>query len=117
MLCVVGGSATGRFLNKSVKQDEEILTLAAAGGCDGVVYGRHSPSSWNCRNDVVFKKVGNTNFLLVFIKATHWIRDWSYLLPVDQRALMDYGCTRLERVARDLYNLGGWRLFRRLQDA
>ena len=70
MLCVVGGSATGRFLNKSVKQDEEILTLAAAGGCDGVVYGRHSPSSWNCRNDVVFNKVGNTNFLQVFIKAT-----------------------------------------------
>ena len=60
---------------------------------------------WNCRNDVVFNKVGNTNFLQVFLRATHWIREWSYLLPADQRAPMDSGCTRLERVARDIYNL------------
>ena len=72
---------------------------------------------WNCRNDVVFNKAGNTNFLQVFLRATHWIHEWSYLLPVDQREPMESGCTRLEKVAWDIYNLGGWWLSRRLQDA
>jgi hypothetical protein len=48
---------------------------------------------------------------------THWIHEWSYLLPEPQRAHMDSGCTRLETVAQDIYNQGGWQLTRRLQHA
>jgi hypothetical protein len=29
---------------------------------------------------------------------------WSYLQPVEDRQAMDFGCSRLEMVARDLYN-------------
>lgn len=45
----------------------------------------------------------------VIYRATHWIRLWSYLLPVDQRELLDTGCNRLEMVTRDIFSRGGWR--------
>jgi hypothetical protein len=72
---------------------------------------------WNCRNDMVFNKIGTAHFLQVIRMATHWTREWSYLLPEAQRAPMDSGCIRLEMVARAIYNQGGWRLFKRLHDA
>ena len=64
---------------------------------------------WNCKNDLVSNKVVHANFLQVIRMATHWIREWSLLLPVGQRTLMDSGCTRLEMVARATYSLAGWR--------
>ena len=72
---------------------------------------------WNCRNDMVFNKVGTAHFLQVIRMATFWIREWSYLLPEVRQAHMDFGCNRLETVAWDIYNQGGWRLTRRLHDA
>jgi hypothetical protein len=72
---------------------------------------------WNCRNDMVFNKSTNSHFLQVIRMITHWIHEWSYLLPESQRAHMDSGCTRLETVAQDIYNQGGWQLTRRLQRA
>jgi hypothetical protein len=72
---------------------------------------------WNCRNDLVFNKKGTAHFLQVIRMATHWTRDWSYLLSEVQRAPIDIGCSRLETVAQDIFNLGGWRLSKRIQDA
>jgi hypothetical protein len=72
---------------------------------------------WNCRNDLVFNKKGTAHFLQVIRMAIHWTRDWSYLLPEAQRAPMVTGCSRLETVARDIFNLGDWRLSKRIQDA
>jgi hypothetical protein len=72
---------------------------------------------WNCRNDLVFNKDRNAHFLQVIRMVTHWIHEWSYLLSETQRAHIDFGCNRLETVARDIYNQGGWRLSRRINDA
>jgi hypothetical protein len=72
---------------------------------------------WNYRNDLIFNKGPNAHFLQVIRMVTHWIHEWSYLLPEAQHAHMDSGCNRLETVARDIYNQGGWRLSRRINDA
>jgi hypothetical protein len=72
---------------------------------------------WNCRNDIVFNRSSNAKFLQVIRMVTHWIHEWSYLLPEAQRAHMDSGCSRLETVARDIYNQGGWQPTKRLQHA
>jgi hypothetical protein len=45
--------------------------------------------------------------LQVIPMATHWIRMWSYLQPVELRDAMDSGCNYLETVARDLFNQYG----------
>jgi hypothetical protein len=72
---------------------------------------------WNCRNDVVFNKTSSPNFMQVIYRATYWIHMWSYLLPVDQREHMDFGCTRLMAVVRAIFNQGGWSRPIRIQDA
>ena len=72
---------------------------------------------WNCRNDVVFNKSVNTNFLQVLHRVAYWINMWSFLLPVDQRGSMDTGCTRPMAVVRPIYNQGGCQLSNRLKDA
>jgi hypothetical protein len=59
------------------------------------------------------QKKGTAYFLQVIRMATHWIHEWAFLLPEEQRVHMD--C--LETVAQDIFNQGGWRLFKRLQDA
>jgi hypothetical protein len=72
---------------------------------------------WNCRNDVIFNKASNAQFLQVIHKVTSWINAWSLLLPEDQRAHMDTGCSRLMAVVRAIFNQDGWRLSNRIQDA
>jgi hypothetical protein len=72
---------------------------------------------WNCRNDVIFNKSTNAQFLQVVNKATYWLNAWSLLLPEGQRAYMDTGCSRLMAVVRAIFNQGGWRLSNRIQDA
>jgi hypothetical protein len=72
---------------------------------------------WNCQNDVVFNKRTHANFLKVIRMVTHWIHEWSYLQPESRRAHMDIGCNQLEMVALAIYNQGGWRLTRRIQDS
>ena len=71
---------------------------------------------WNCRNDIVFNKTGVVHFLQVVYKASYCINLWSLLLPLEQRALMDSGCTRLMAVVRAIFNRGGWCHARRLED-
>ena len=65
---------------------------------------------WNVRNDFVFNKPRASSFLQVIPLATHWIHTWSYLQPAERQQAMDFGCSRLETVARDLYSRCGWRL-------
>jgi hypothetical protein len=65
----------------------------------------------------VFNKSTNAHFLQVIRTVTHLIHEWSYLLSEAQRAHMDSGCIRLETVAQAIYNQGGWRLSKRIQDA
>jgi hypothetical protein len=62
---------------------------------------------WNCRNDMVFNKIGTAHFLQVIYMATHRTREWSYLLSEAQWAPMNSRCSRLEMVARAIYNQGG----------
>ena len=62
---------------------------------------------WNCRNDVVFNKSVNANFLQVMDRATYWINLWSFLLLVDQQDSMDIRFTRLMAVVRAIFNQGG----------
>jgi hypothetical protein len=71
---------------------------------------------WNCRNDIVFNGAGSSQFLQAIHRTTYWINMWSHLLPEDQRAHMDSGCTRLMAVVRAIFNQGGWRHINRLQD-
>ena len=71
-------------------------------------------SIWNCRNDVVFNKQKNVHFLQVVNKAVYSIQMWSFLLPADQRGLMDTGCARLMAVVRAIYSRAGWLNARRL---
>ena len=69
---------------------------------------------WNIRNDHVFNKQTSTSFLQVIHLVTHWIRTWSYLQPVELRQVMDSGCSTLEMVAKELYNLCGWHIHKRI---
>ena len=69
---------------------------------------------WNSRNDVVFNKQTNIHFLQVVNKAVYSIQTWSFLLPADQRGLMDTGCARLMAVVRAIYSRAGWLNARRL---
>jgi hypothetical protein len=69
---------------------------------------------WHVRNDFIFNGSKFPTFLQVIPLATHWIRMWSFLRPVEQRRDMDTGCNRLATVARDIYSRFGWRSDRRL---
>jgi hypothetical protein len=69
---------------------------------------------WNMRNDTVFNKPTKQPFLQVLPMVIHWIRTWSYLQSEEQRDVMEYGCNRLETVARDFFSRCGWRLDHRI---
>jgi hypothetical protein len=64
---------------------------------------------WNTRNDYIFNKQNKSSFLQVIPRAVHWIRMWSFLQPKEQRQDLASGCSRLEMVARDLFNQCSWR--------
>jgi hypothetical protein len=72
---------------------------------------------WNCRNEVVFNRSANPNFLQVIHRAASLIHLWSYLLPVEQREPLATGCNRLMAVVRAIFNQGGWLQSRRIEDA
>jgi two-component response regulator (ARR-B family) len=63
---------------------------------------------WNFRNEVVFNKCANPNFLQVIHRAASLIHLWSYLLPIEQREPLDTGCNRLMAVVWTIFNKGGW---------
>jgi hypothetical protein len=69
---------------------------------------------WNVQNDFIFNKSKKPSFLQVIHMATHWIRMWFFLQPVEERHAMDSGSNCLETVAQDLYNQCGWRLDNRI---
>jgi hypothetical protein len=72
---------------------------------------------WNCRNDVIFHKASNAQFLQVVHKATYLSNVWSLLLPEGQREHMDTGCSFLMAVIWAIFNENGWRLSNRIKDA
>lgn len=77
-----------------------------------VIYYRHygiavMNSSWTNTN---FQ-----NFLQVIYRATNFCA-WSTLLRVEDSGFMDFGCNRLEMVARDFFNRVGWRSNDRIGD-
>jgi hypothetical protein len=71
---------------------------------------------WNCRNEVVFNRCANPNFLQVIHRAAFLIHLWSYLIPVEQRGPLDIGCNRLMAVVWAIFNQGGWLHSRRIGD-
>ena len=70
---------------------------------------------WHVRNNFIFNKRSFPSFLQVIPLASHWIRTWSFLLPVEQRQAMISGSIHLEMVAHALYNRFGWSFDRRLE--
>jgi two-component response regulator (ARR-B family) len=71
----------------------------------------------NYRNEVVFNRSANSNFLQVIQRVASLIYLWSYLLPVEQREPLATGCNRLMAVVRAIFNQGGWLQSRRIEDA
>lgn len=69
---------------------------------------------WNCRNDIIFNKKPSIHYWQVIHKALYWINSWSFLLSVEQRGLMDAGCTRMLTVVRAIFSRHGWLHSRRL---
>ena len=63
---------------------------------------------WNCRNDLVFNRTTNINFLQVIFRATALIRMWSLLTPTEARERLVTGSIRWEMVARAIFNRFGW---------
>ena len=47
-------------------------------------------------------------FEMIMILTRQEVPLLSYLQPVEKRADMDTGYSRLERVSQDLFNRGGW---------
>jgi hypothetical protein len=70
----------------------------------------------NYRNEVVFNRCVDPNFLQVMHRAASLIHLWSYLLPVEQRGPLDTGCNRLMAVVKAILNQGGWLHSRRIGD-
>ena len=68
----------------------------------------------NIRNDYIFNRAKKTSFMQFIPMATHWIGTWSYLQSMEKRGAMDFGCSRLESVASDLYSRFSWRSDRRI---
>jgi hypothetical protein len=64
---------------------------------------------WNAWNDKVLTRTRVPSLLQVIPVATHWIRTWSYLQPVEFREVITIAFNRLETVTRDLFSQFGWR--------
>jgi hypothetical protein len=74
-------------------------------------------SIWTSRNDIIFNRHKGTNFLQVILRAAQWIQLWVYMLPEDQRGIMDTGCSRLLKVTQDCYfQTTGWCHNSRIRD-
>jgi hypothetical protein len=98
----------GNCLNGVNKDDRARIRIGVSALCW---------SLWTSRNDIIFNKQTGTNFLQVIRRAAHWIQQWAYLLPEDQRETMATGCNRLLTVTHDFFFLAiGWRHTRRIQD-
>jgi hypothetical protein len=95
----------GNWLNNFDKKDVEQIRV----GVCAIVWALR-----NARNDHIFNKQKVKSFLQVILMATHWLRTWSYLQPVEQRDAMDFGCNCLKTVARDLFNQYDWLLDNRI---
>ncbi|KAI4964718.1 hypothetical protein ZWY2020_059775 [Hordeum vulgare] len=69
---------------------------------------------WNSRNDLVFNRTRDIQFLQVIYRITALIRTWSLLTPVAAREPMVTGCVRWEMVAQGIFNRFGWRHINRI---
>jgi hypothetical protein len=95
----------GNWLSNFDKKDVEQIRV----GVCAIVWALR-----NTRNDHIFNKPKAKSFLQVILIATHWLRTWSYLQPVEQRDAIDSGCNHLETVARNLFNQYDWRCDNRI---
>jgi hypothetical protein len=84
----------GNWLNGVNKKDKERIRIGVSAICWSI---------WTTRNDIVFNKQKETNFLQVILRAAHWIQLCAYLLPEEQRDIMVTGCNYLLTVTRDCY--------------
>jgi hypothetical protein len=76
----------GDWLNGIPKADKARIRIGVSALCWSI---------WTGRNNTIFNKQKDTNFLQVIRLAAHWIHLWSYLLPVGQQELIAIGCNRL----------------------
>ena len=96
----------GNWLNGVDKKTKARIRIGVSAICWSI---------WNCRNNLVFNRKTNFHVLQVIHTAVHWIQLWAFLLPSDQRQLMDTGCTRLLLVAQEFFSRQSWQHIRRLQ--
>jgi hypothetical protein len=54
--------------------------------------------------DYIFNNAKSSLFMQVIPLVAHWIRMWSFILPMEKREVLATGCNRLEKVAHDLYS-------------
>jgi hypothetical protein len=98
----------GNWLNGVEKKDKVRIRIGVSALCWSI---------WTTRNDLIFNKQKGPNLLQVIRRATHWIQQWAYLLPEDQREVMDNGCNRLLTVTRDFFfRATGWCHTSRIHD-
>jgi hypothetical protein len=63
---------------------------------------------WNVRNDYIFNRAKQNSFMQVIPLATHSLCTWSFLKSMNKWQEVDFGCNRIELVARDIYNQSSW---------
>jgi hypothetical protein len=98
----------GNWLNGVTKWDKNRIRIGISAVCWSI---------WTSRNDLIFNRQKGTNFLQVIRRAAFWIQQWAFLLPEDQREIMDTGCNRTLTVTQDFFSQAtGWRHSSRIQN-
>jgi hypothetical protein len=96
----------GKWHNGVTKTDKQKICIVVSVLCWSI---------WISRNDIIFNKHSGTNFLQVIRRATHWIQQWAFLLPLELREDMVTGCNRMLVVAQKFFfQATGWRHLNRL---
>jgi hypothetical protein len=99
----------GRWLNGVRKNDKQKIWIGVSALCWAIC---------RSRNDIIFNKQSETNFLQVIRRAAHSIQQWVFLFPLEQRGDMVIGCNRMLEVAQDFFfQATGWRHLNRIANA
>jgi hypothetical protein len=99
----------GRWLNGVRKDDKQKTWIGVSALCWAI---------WRSRNNIIFNKQSEINFLQVIRRAAHSIQQWGFLLPLEQREDKVIGCNRMLVVARNFFfQPTGWRHLNRITNA
>jgi hypothetical protein len=98
----------GNWLNGVEKHAKERIRIGISALCWSI---------WRCRNDIVFNKSTNFNFMQVIHMMVHWAQQWAILSSQAQRDAMAIGCKQLLTIAQDTLYRAGWRHISRLKAA